>query len=189
MGKWWTGVVQGLTGGRAPSADGLAEIKWPEFELLLGEGFRLQGFLVTESADEKLVLQKGEERFIVQCKHWRSPKVDVAAVRELFGVMAASGAAGGFVVSAGGFSADAASFAEHCQIRLIDGAALAGMLEKARQTLTMPPRIEPRLGAAKPQCPRCTRTMIQRVGEQGSNAGRPFWGCPAFPDCRGTLPI
>lgn len=163
------------------------DMKWPQFELLLGEGFRLQGFIVTQSGLD-MALQKDDERFLVQCKHWRAAKVDAAALRELAGVMAATGAAGGFAVTSGEFTKEALALAAGCNIRLIHGAALVAMLEKARQTLTMPPRIEPRL-AARPACPRCSRTMMQRVAEQGSHAGKPFWGCPAFPDCRGTLPI
>jgi restriction system protein len=165
----------------------IPSMKWQEVELLLGEAFRLQGYIVTDRGLD-MALQKDDERFLVQCKHWQAAKVEVAAVRELFAVMAATGAAGGFVVTSGEFTKEARDFAEACNVRLIDGTQLAAMLDKARQTLTMPPRIEPRL-AAGPACPRCSRTMMQQVAQQGSNAGKPFWGCPAFPDCRGTLPI
>lgn len=163
-----------------------------EFELLVGEGFRLQGFLVIESGGgaeggADLVLQKGEEKFLVLCREWRAPKVDVGSVRELHGLMAARGAAGGFVATSGEFTAAAAEFANACNIRLLNGAKLHHMLEKAKQTVTMPLRIEPRMG--NPICPRCSRPMVQRLGQQGANAGKPFWGCPAFPGCRGTLPI
>jgi len=164
----------------------IPSMKWREVELLLGEAFRLQGYIVTEGGLD-MALQKDDERFLVQCKHWQAAKVEAAAVRELFAVMAATGAAGGFVVTSGEFTKEARDFAEACNVRPIDGAQLAAMLDKARQTLTMPPRIEPRL--ARPACPRCSRTMMQQVAQQGSNAGKPFWGCPAFPDCRGTLPL
>lgn len=178
-----------------PAGSVVREMRWQDFELLVGEGFRLQGYLVIEAggggADGgvDLVLQKGQEKFFVQCKHWRALKVDVGTVRELYGVMAAGGAAGGFVVTSGEFTAAAAEFANGCGIHLVNGAKLLTLLEKARETVTMPLRIEPRLAAGRPACPRCSRTMIQRVAQQGANAGKPFWGCPAFPDCRGTLPV
>ncbi|MGH8514908.1 MAG: topoisomerase DNA-binding C4 zinc finger domain-containing protein [Gammaproteobacteria bacterium] len=38
---------------------------------------------------------------------------------------------------------------------------------------------------ASPACPRCGAPMVQRVAKQGSNAGKPFWGCSTFPRCRG----
>jgi restriction system protein len=167
-------------------------MRWQGFELLVGEGFRLQGFLVIEiggSNAADLVLQKGEQKFLVHCKHWRAAKVDVGTVRELHGAMAAKGAAGGFVVTSGDFTAAAAEFANACGIQLVNGAKLLTMLEQAKTTVTMPLRIEPRLATGKPACPRCSRTMIQQVAQQGASAGKPFWGCPAFPDCRGTLPI
>jgi restriction system protein len=194
IGRWRRSrLVAGVLDG--PSASAIREMRWQDFELLVGEGFRLQGFLVIESggggADGgvDLVLQKGEEKFFVQCKHWRALKVDVGTVRELYGVMAAKGAAGGFVVTSGDFTAAAAEFAGACGIRLLNGSKLIAMLEKAKATVTMPLRIEPRLGAGQPTCPRCSRTMVQRVAKQGASAGKPFWGCPAFPECRGTLPI
>lgn len=41
--------------------------------------------------------------------------------------------------------------------------------------------------AEMPQfCPRCGSQMILRQAMRGSNAGRTFWGCSRFPDCRGT---
>src|SRR6266540_7230090 len=95
--------------GRA-AAQGLpaiATMSWREFEMLIGEAFRRRGFRVLElgakGADGgvDLVLAKQSERHLVQCKRWRATKVPVTVVRELYGVMAAQGAAGGFVVTAG----------------------------------------------------------------------------------------
>lgn len=37
-----------------------------------------------------------------------------------------------------------------------------------------------------PACPRCSKPMRLRTARQGSRAGEPFWGCSAYPDCRGT---
>jgi restriction system protein len=52
-----------------------------------------------------LVLQRDGEKHLVQCKQWRATRVSVMVVRELFGVMAATGAVGGFVVTSGRFPA------------------------------------------------------------------------------------
>lgn len=32
----------------------------------------------------------------------------------------------------------------------------------------------------------CKATMVRRVARKGANAGAMFWGCSAFPKCRGT---
>jgi restriction system protein len=100
---------QGLmtTVASSDAANALDGMTWREFEMLVGEAFRMQGYRVAETggggADGgvDLVLRKERETFLVQCKQWRAYKVGVTVVRELFGVMAAKGAAGGFVVTSG----------------------------------------------------------------------------------------
>jgi len=37
-----------------------------------------------------------------------------------------------------------------------------------------------------PACPLCGKPMRQRTAPQGPNAGKAFWGCTAYPDCRGV---
>ncbi len=37
-----------------------------------------------------------------------------------------------------------------------------------------------------PACPRCGKTMLLRTAKQGGNQ---FWGCPAFPGCRGMVSL
>ena len=39
---------------------------------------------------------------------------------------------------------------------------------------------------AAPACPRCAGQMVRRTAKKGPNAGESFWGCSAFPKCRGT---
>lgn len=38
---------------------------------------------------------------------------------------------------------------------------------------------------ALPACPKCAAPMVRRQVKAGDNAGREFWGCSAFPKCRG----
>jgi hypothetical protein len=38
-------------------------------------------------------------------------------------------------------------------------------------------------------CPICHSQMIKRKARRGSRAGQEFWGCPNYPDCRGTRPV
>jgi restriction system protein len=40
--------------------------------------------------------------------------------------------------------------------------------------------------SSNPMCPRCGSGMVRRTAHQGLNAGRSFWGCSRFPQCRGT---
>lgn len=113
----------------SPDFADLARLSWEEFERLVGEAFRAQGFAVSETkagADGgiDLVLRKQGERFLVQCKRWRARTVGVEIVRELYGVMAAQGAVGGYVVTSGIFTKEAYKFAAGRDIDLWDGAKL-----------------------------------------------------------------
>lgn len=40
-----------------------------------------------------------------------------------------------------------------------------------------------------PACPLCGKPMRQRTAQAGLHAGEPFWGCTAYPECRGLLPL
>lgn len=182
------GLVQAVGNGK--SINVLHDMNWRDFEMLVGEGFRMRGFSVEETggggADGgiDLKLKKGGEIFLVQCKQWRAYRVSVNIVRELFGVMAAQGATGGFVVTSGVFTEDAQSFAKGRNIELMDGRALTEMIGKVRASLPIPPPI-----TDTPTCPLCRSVMVKRMAKQGPNAGKAFWGCPAFPKCRGMRAI
>ncbi len=181
---------------QATSADALDGMTWREFEMLVGEAFRLQGYTVAETggggADSgvDLVLKKGNEKFFVQCKQWKAFKVGVEVVRELYGVMAARGATGGFVVTSGRFTADAQAFTEGRNFKLIDGPRLLGLIKQAQQSLSSGSKATPKMPAAaevlEPQCPVCASAMVRRRAKNGANAGAQFWGCARYPGCRGT---
>jgi len=197
-------LVAEVAGGE--SAAVLGGMSWQEFEGLVSEAFRLEGFQVAETGGGgpdggvDLVLRKGKEKYLVQCKQWQAFKVGVTIVRELYGVMAAQGAAGGYVVTSGKFTSDAVEFATGRNVTLVDGQKLFAMFDTVRKrALAMPQqqakpaqqsvaRERPAAPAA-PACPNCGKAMVQRVAKQGANAGKPFWGCPGFPGCRGVRPI
>jgi restriction system protein len=178
---------------RGTDAGVLNEMSWREFETLVAESFRLKGYAVTELGGPSahggvdLVLHKGTEEALVQCKQWRAFKVSVKTIRELYGVMAAEGAAAGFVVTSGEFTADAIEFARGRNIELIDGAHLLAMLDEVRNVNR--PTAKGGEFSAAPSCPRCGKNMVRRVAKQAAGAGAPFWGCTAFPACRGTRTI
>jgi restriction system protein len=100
-------------------------LDWRDFERLVGEAFRHRGFAVTGfgasvSDGGVLGMAKDGERFLVQCKHWRKPQVDVTAIRELSATIRAVGANGGYVITAGRFTREARELANACKITLID---------------------------------------------------------------------
>lgn len=187
---------------QAQNADALDGMSWREFEVLVGEAFRLQGYRVAETGGGgpdggiDLVLTKGSEKFLVQCKQWKAYKVSVNVVRELYSVMAAKGAAGGFVVTSGRFTEDARKFAEGRNVHLVDGPKLFGMIKQAKQSIaataqrnTSKPQIPTPKAAAATSCPLCSSGMVKRTARSASNAGNVFWGCSTFPKCRGVRPL
>ncbi|MFU8848942.1 MAG: four helix bundle suffix domain-containing protein [Opitutales bacterium] len=40
-----------------------------------------------------------------------------------------------------------------------------------------------------PKCPDCGQLMALRTARQGKNEGSQFWGCTAYPECKGTAPL
>ena len=188
---------------RSDAPDILDGMSWREFEMLVGEGFRLQGYQVVENFEPgpdggiDLTLRKNGEKYLVQCKQWRAFKVGVPVVRELYGVMAAKGAAGGFVVTSGRFTPEAEAFASGRNLRLLDGPQLHRLLKQARGSASAKSDDGNKAGQASsaapqaakttaPSCPRCAQPMVRRTARKGVNAGQEFWGCSDYPRCRGT---
>lgn len=191
---------------QSDAANFVSGLSWTDFEALVGEAFRRRGFLVAETggggADGgvDLVLTKGKERWLVQCKQWRANKVGVAIVRELYGVMTAKGASGGYVVTSGTFTRDALEFVSGRNIEAIDGPALLALvrgidarsvppLQSASTSAANPgsvPVVVETAPLAPPACPNCGTGMVQRKAKAGPMPGELFWGCPKYPTCRGT---
>ena len=106
----------------------------------------------------------------------------VSTVRELYGVMTAERALGGFVVTTGGFTEDARKFASGRGISTFDAHDLLAMVDANEGR-------SPRERPSAPQCPRCQVPMVQRKARRGQNAGGWFWGCTNYPSCREIKPM
>jgi restriction system protein len=175
---------------KATKNEDLEQMSWQDFELLVGEYFRRRGFSVKEMGGSgpdggvDLIVSSGNDRYVVQCKKWRAKQVGVATVRELYGVMGATGAAGAFVVTSGSFTADARRFAEGREIELVAADYLLAEVRKDRSAAA--PASAAASDAHNPACPACGSPMLIKTARQGPNAGRAFWGCSTYPKCRGT---
>jgi restriction system protein len=161
-------------------------LSWREFELLVGEAFRRHGYSVVEpgggGADGGVDLELARDgaRYLVQCKQWKASRVSVQTVRELYGVVAKVGAAGGIVVTSGRFTPDAVAFAKGAEIELIDGLGLRRLIDG----VDVP--VAAKAAASGPHCPACGGAMVRRKATRGANAGSEFWGCSGYPACQGT---
>ena len=161
---------------------------------LIGEGFRRRGYAIIANARQNadVLLRKDAEDFLVQCGQWKAAKIGVGALRALHDAIAASDAAGGFMLTAGAYTDEAREFAKQNRIELMDGAALEQLMLEAR----LPePFLDPTEGRrqtsfrtleVEPTCPGCGGAMVKRTAISGAHKGKDFWGCLQYPQCRGT---
>lgn len=121
----------------------------------------------------------------MQCKRWKTQRVDVKVVREMFGLLAHHQASEVKVIAVGAYTADAQRFAAGKPIELITGTAL---LEMVRNVQTAPANPTPQARASDvpetaPSCPKCGKEMQLRANRRTNEQ---FWGCTSYPSCRGT---
>ncbi len=173
----------------------LNEMSWKEFEALVEEAYRLRGYAVRRVGGDgpdggvDLVLGRGSEKVLVQCKQWRAMRVGVAVIRELYGAMAAQGAASGIVVTSGTFTPDAVEFANGRNIKLMSGPELHELIRDVRAAEPLPKGMTAETGQESASgCPICGSPMVRRTAKRGANVGAAFYGCSRFPACRGTRP-
>ena len=166
------------------SIETIRQLHWRNFEELVAEAYRRQGYRVIEGgfgADGgiDLELRKGEELIFVQCKQWKAQKVGVNVVREMFGVLTASNADKVIVICSGKFTQQATDFASDKPIELLSGNELLSLVKDVQAE----PNIEPNQRAS---CPRCGSELVERQAKHGVNTGNTFLGCSTFPKCRYT---
>jgi restriction system protein len=127
----------------APNKSGSSfqHLSLEHFEAQLAQAFQLQGYQISDNpaggagGRVDMVLRRDRETFLVMYKQWKEPRIDVGPVQQLQRAMTARGAIGGIVVTSGRFSRAATAFASGCNIRLIDGRVLGGMIKKAQSTV------------------------------------------------------
>lgn len=169
------------------SIDSIRSLHWRDFEELVAEAYRRQGYAVKEGGfgpdgGIDLVLRRDGATTLVQCKHWKGRKVGVAVVREMFGVLTANKATQVVIICSGEFTQEAVNFAENKPIELINGDRLVEMIRLAQKK----PTIE---DPVKKICPKCNSELVVRVAKKGTRSGSRFLGCSSFPKCRYTEQI
>lgn len=215
-----------LRRGQGPAPEGsvagadLETMRWRDFETLIGRAFELQGYHVNEpgaagsDASIDLLMRKERQTYLVHCKTWRADKVGIETVHAVQASMKTRGAVGGFILTSGRFSRDAAAAASGFNVRAVDGPALQALLvlgrsqaARAERTSTValePPQATPVVqavpmavaparaaradapAALSLPCPICGADMKRRLAKRGVNAGQYFWGCVRHPECKGT---
>ena len=132
-----------LVDGRA-SIDRIRALSWEDFERLVAEAYRRQGYRERErggaGADGgiDLELRTKDKTLVVQCKRWRTRTIGVELVRELYGAMTGEEAHGAIFVTSGEYTPDAIGFARDKPIKLVDGRELVEMLRDVRDRSQAP---------------------------------------------------
>lgn len=120
------------------SLESLREVSWKDFELLVIEAYRRQGYQVDYSLGKgadggvDLVLRKDGRISFVQCKQWRVDSVGAPVIREQFGLMISEKADEAIIVTSGTFTRDAIRFAQGKPIHLVDGPRLLEMVKQVQ---------------------------------------------------------
>ena len=65
--------------------------------------------------------------------------------------------------------------------------ATARLVERARRQA--PPTDCADQADRIPHCPRCGKLMVLRTAKSGSKTGQQFWGCSAYPECKGVVEV
>ncbi len=66
--------------------------------------------------------------------------------------------------------------------------AAARLTERNRQRSGHPSDRTDRSDAIPP-CPQCGKPMTLRTAQKGKNAGKQFWGCSGYPECKGIVAV
>jgi hypothetical protein len=136
------------------AGDALARLSWQDFEHLLAEHYREQGYrveLVTAHDLKALAhagldmrLHRQSETVIVQCGHWDAIFVDLAEVQQLLSTMLNEAASRGILVTRGSFTQAARNAVRRQpRVHLVDGDLLRAMLKLPDHLDTAPPGSRP----------------------------------------------
>jgi Restriction endonuclease len=132
-----------------------------EFEWLVGEVFRREGWVVRETGRKDgpdgnidLSLSRDGQRKIVQCKRWTSWSVGVDEIRRFLGTLMREKLPGGagIFVTLSSFTEQAREEAQQAGIAIVDNRGLYGRIEEVRRS---------------ERCPLCGTPMILARSQHG----------------------
>jgi restriction system protein len=196
IGSYWFGIKRRRLVDTQNSLEKLRETPWKDFEYLVAEVYKRQGFHVEYSLGRgadggvDLVLRKDGRTSLVQCKQWKVFSVGAPVIRELFGVLTAEKADEAIIVTTGTFTREARGFAEGKPMQLVDGPLLLGLVQSVQTHHGESPSDKAMSDSnATPGCPACGKPMVLRTARRGANAGSQFWGCSGYPGCKKTCAI
>lgn len=169
----------------------LRAIDWFQFEKVVSAIYEVRGCTVRRLGGAKpdggidLIVENGDERLVVQCKHWRKWSVGVRHVRELLGTLTDAKIETGVLVTLRGCTCEAKELADKHKIVIVEEAELVELMRNMDGSTNR--RIGEILNDTRKLCPRCERPLVMRTAKKGHNLGQQFWGCSNYPRCRYIL--
>jgi restriction system protein len=159
----------------------LAALGRQQFEEVIADAFRRHGYGVREVGGRgradggvDLVLVRAGETTVVQAKHWRSDRVGVQLIRELYGVQRARHAERSMFVAIGADTPPTSSISRRRSGTLVDGDELLRVIGAG---LVGGPLVLPAAApTSAPLCPACGGDMVRRTARRGPGAGEEFFG-------------
>ena len=160
----------------------LRSLDWFKFEKLVAVLFQQEGFAVQRAGGANpdggidLVATKSGITFGVQCKHWKTWRVGVKEVRELFGALHDRKIRHGFFVTLEGYTHEAASYARRNNIELMEETMLLQNLELVNWRFN--PAFIALLTDTRKVCPKCEADMVLRTAKRAPPSANSFGAAP-----------
>ena len=118
----------------------IQDLSWQEFKEIVAEAYRGSGYIIPENnvftsdPSVDLIMRKGANLYLVQCRYWQNRKLGKREVKNLFTLMHDKQASGVFLLTTGIFTNEARHYALNRPITLVDGISLLKLLGKDQRT-------------------------------------------------------
>jgi restriction system protein len=118
----------------------IQELSWLEFKILVAEAYKRIGYMVLENSafasdpSVDLVVRKGANLYLVQCRYWQNRKLGKREIKNLYSLMLDKHASGVFLLTTGVFTNEARYYAASRPVNLVDGIDLVELLGKVPQS-------------------------------------------------------
>lgn len=120
------------------SSEGLLNLTPSDFEEMVAELYRAMGHqakrtgMIGDHGVDVVVKAKNGEKWVVQCKRWRTP-AGKSIVRDFFGMMQHEKAAQGAIIATSGFSQAAKEWAKGKPLYLYNGNDFVNLWQRAKK--------------------------------------------------------
>lgn len=177
------------------SLSDLQELSWKDFKEYIMGLFKKLGYSLVDNRglnEERtdLKLKRNGRLSIVRCNKYYVRKVPLPMVLEFYKAMDREpGLEKGYFITTGLFSREAKKFASGKQLELIDGVKFMDFVRIADSMDAAEEKSDIQSSPKMPgyTCPMCGAQMVLRTIENNPHTVSHFWGCSAYPACKGAL--